>query len=340
MKIIFVMIYCFGVCAIACAQETCAEKLFRANQYYEKGQLNEAIELAQGCSNEENSTSERWQSYRLLAMAYLATGDHGEAKKAAENMLEINPKYTPSKTKDPVELANLLKEINIIPKFILGVAGTAGTNLTVVDLQGTYNAAESKKEYTPKGSWQIGLTAGYNWNKIISIQSGLIASSNRYNIDYRVDDWDMHLEERLTYLTVPLLARFVTKEELKTLRFFLDAGGFVGFLTSASTDISRKNAVTLEGKEELNLDATQRRNKIEYGLLYGGGMMKRIGQINLALDVRYYLSYANITNEENRYKNSNLLYGYYYIDDDLRLNNLAISLSVIYNVNYKVIRGK
>jgi hypothetical protein len=33
-----------------------------------------------------------------------------------------------------------------------------------------------------------------------------------------------------------------------------------------------------------------------------------------------------------------LLYGYYYIDDDLRLNNLAISLSFIYSVNYKVIK--
>jgi tetratricopeptide (TPR) repeat protein len=320
------------------AQESCSEKLFRANQLYEKGQLNEALEIANSCLQKENSTSDRWQAYRLLAMVYLATGEQDEARNAAEEMLQINPKYEPSKVKDPVELVKLLKGITIIPKFTFGLATSIGGNITFVNVSGSYNGAEYTKDYTSKASWQAGVTSGYNWNEIISLQSGIIASSNKYNVDYSAGNWHMQLEERLIYLMAPLYARFKTKEEIKGFRFFSDVGGYIGFLSAASTDISRKNEVTMDSKVELDLDAKQRRNKMEYGLLAGVGTIKKIGPINLALDIRYYFSYANITNKGNRYNNSNLLYGYYYIDDDLRLNNLAISLSFIYSVNYKVIK--
>jgi tetratricopeptide (TPR) repeat protein len=322
------------------AQESCSEKLFKANQLYEKGQLDEALAIANSCLQKENSTSDRWQAYRLLAMVYLATGEQAEAKNAAEEMLQINPKYEPSKVKDPVELIKLLREITIIPKFTFGLAMSIGGNIAFVNVRGSYNGAEYTKDYTSKGSWQVGLTSGYNWNEIISLQSGIVASSSKYNVDYSVGNWQMHLEEQLIYLKVPLYARFKTKEEIKGFRFFSDVGGYIGFLSAASADISRKNEVTMDSKVELDLDAKQRRNKLEYGLLAGVGTTKKVGPVNLALDIRYYLSYANITNQGNRYNNSNLLYGYYYIDDDLRLNNLAISLSVIYSVNYKVIKSQ
>lgn len=340
MRSVITTLCCLLICNHLVAQESCVEILFKANQHYEKGQLNEAIEMAGGCTREENSASERWQAFRLLTMAYIAAGENKKARKSAEQMLDINPEYTASKVKDPVELINLLKTITIIPKFTLGLATTIGGNLTFVDLVGTYNGAEYQKKYTSKGSWQIGLTTGYNWNKVISLQSGLIVSSKRFDIEYAVSNWDIKLEEQLTYMTVPLVARFMTKEEIKSIRFFADAGGFIGFLTSASTDITRKNKVDQVEVSEINLNAFERRKALDYGVLYGVGATKKVSQFNIALEVRYYLSYANITNVENRYKNSKLFYGFYFIDDDVRLDNLSISFSAIYNLNYKVIKSK
>jgi hypothetical protein len=70
----------------------------------------------------------------------------------------------------------------------------------------------------------------------------------------------------------------------------------------------------------------------------GIGSTYSFRKLNLALDCTYYRSFANITNTDNRYKNENLFYDYYYIDDDLKLDNLTITLSLIYHLNYRVVK--
>ncbi|MDP1726254.1 MAG: porin family protein [Bacteroidota bacterium] len=320
------------------AQETCTEKLYRANNLYEKGKINEAIEIAKTCA-EGGSTSDKWQAYRLLALSYLVNNQPRDARKAAEKMLEINPTYKPSSLKDPTDLIRLIKSVKIIPKFTMGMAATVGGNITYPDITGTYNGADYIKIYTSERSWQLGVLLGYNMNEIISINSGLMSSSKIYNISYKIADWNIKVKESLTYLGIPLFARFVSKPLYK-FRGFVDAGAYTGKLLSATSDFLRSNSVSNESFATNNLNSEQRTNNWEYGLFYGGGVMYNLGQVNIALDVRYYLSYANITNEDNRYENESLFYNYYFIDDNLRLDNLAVSLSLIYNVNYKVIKGK
>lgn len=323
------------------AQESCTEKLYHANNLYEKGQIAEAIEIAKTCATSVNSATEQWQAYRLLAMAYLVNNQQKDARKSAEKMLELNPTYKPSTLKDPAELISLLESVKIIPKFSMGLAATVGGINTKPIVTGTYNGANYKKNYSSKNSWQLGLMMGYNINEIISLHTGLLATSKSFSIKYKVENFDFEVNERLTYLDVPLFARFSTFP-VKKFQFFADAGAYAGRLASAQSDFTFNNSASSEIKSIKNLNAMDRRNKWEYGFLMGGGALYKIGQVNVTLDIRYFLSaYSNnITNTDNRYKNDNLFYNYYYIDDDLRLNTLAVSLSLIYNVNYKVVKGK
>lgn len=321
------------------AQESCTEKLYRANNLYEKGKINEAIELAKTCAEGSNSTSDQWQAYRLLAMAYLADNQTGAARKAAEKMLEINPTYKPSTLKDPTELIRLIRSIKVIPKFSMGMAATFGGNSTLPNITETFNGANYTKSYSSEASWQLGVMLGYTLNEIISLHSGLFASSKIYTIAYKSGDWEINTKEKMSYLDLPLFARFATKP-IKNVSFFADAGAYIGTLLSSQSDFKRYNSVTLETASSVNLNSESRRTNWEYGLLYGMGAMYNFGQVCLALDVKYYLSYANITNTTNRYKNENLFYNYYFIEDNIRLDNLAVSLSLIYNVNYKVLKNK
>ncbi|MFM9943940.1 MAG: hypothetical protein ACKVQB_01775, partial [Bacteroidia bacterium] len=57
-------------------------------------------------------------------------------------------------------------------------------------------------------------------------------------------------------------------------------------------------------------------------------------------DVNYQYSLTNINNADNRLKNENLIYNYFYIDDDLRLNNLTFSLGYTFYLSYFVQRSK
>ncbi len=323
------------------AQESCTEKLYHANTLYEKGQINEAIDIAKTCATSTNSPAEQWQAYRLLAMAYLANGQQKEARKAAEKMMELNPTYQPSTLKDPAELIRLLESVKVIPKFTFGLAATAGGINTKPRITTTYNGANYTKKYSSKNSWQVGFMMGYNLNEIISIHSGLLASSKKYDINYSLVDNEINVNERLTYLDIPLYARFSTLP-VKKFRFFADAGAYAGRLSSAESDFKIINNMSGETKSQNNLNAMDRKNKWENGFLMGAGVLYKYRSVNVALDATYYLSaYSNnITNTDNRYKNENLFYNYYYIDDDLRLNCLAFSVSMFYSINYKVIKKK
>lgn len=336
---IFQLLICLLLAGIVHAQETCTEKLYHANLLYEKGQLKEAIEIAKSCADGNTTKNEKWLAYRLLSMVYLAGNQSYDARKAAEKMLELNPTYKPSSIKDPVELVRLIKSIKVIPRFSIGLAGTVGSNFTFVQITGTYNGADYQKKYTAQSSWQLGVITGYHINELISLHSGLTASSRAYNIDYSVPGWDISISENLSYLGVPLFARF-NSQYWKKIRAFADAGAYAGRLLRATSDFSRTNTITNTTESTIGLSSENRRANWEYGMFYGAGVMYKLGSLNLAVDVRYYLSYANITKTTNRYQHDNLFHNYYFFDDDLRLDNLAISFSLIYDVNYKVIKSR
>jgi tetratricopeptide (TPR) repeat protein len=321
------------------AQESNSEKLYKANLLYEKGKIDEAIIIAESCISDSATTTDQWQAYRLLSMAYLAQGDNLEARNTVEKMVELNPTYKPSKIKDPTELVKLIRSVKVIPKFTMGLAVTIGGNITSPHITKTFNGADYSKDYSSKSSWQFGLVTGYHMNEIISLHAGLKATSKKFEIDYQVDDWKINVKENLTYLDVPVFARFTSKQ-WNGISALADVGGYAGYLVTASNSFSRTNSVLNFEKREENLNAKQRMNNWEYGLFYGAGASYKIKNVHLVLDLRYYLSYANITNEDNRYADERLFYSYYFFDDNLRLNNLAISLSLIYNVNYKVIKAK
>ena len=319
------------------AQESCTEKLYKANNLYEKGQITDAIDIANSCATKTNSKSDKWQAYRLLALSYLVTNQTTEARKTADKMLDLNPTYNPSYLKDPIELINLLKSVKIIPKFSIGTSATIGLNFTNPRITTTFNGANytNPKTYTSQNYWQAGIIMGYNFNENFSLHSGLMATSKNYNIKYK-HFYDIIINERLSYLETPLFVRG-TSQSVKGFRFFADAGAFVGRLVSAQSDF--KSVVDKdETNSAQNINSESRRMNWEYGILGGVGTSYSFSKFSMALDCRYYRSLSNITNTDNRYNNDKLFYNYFYIDDDLKLDNIAISLGLIYYVNYKVIK--
>ena len=87
------------------------------------------------------------------------------------------------------------------------------------------------------------------------------------------------------------------------------------------------------------ISSIDRKNRGEFGILAGVGVNQKIKNTTISLEINYMkgLGY-NVTNAEQRYDNQELFMDYFYWDDDLRLDNLGISVSWIFNINYKVIK--
>jgi hypothetical protein len=321
------------------AQESCQEKLLKASNYYESGNLTAAINIANSCAVDTKLTSERWQAYRLQAMAYLANGQGAEARKAAEEMLTLNPNYTPSVLKDPSDLIRLLQSIKVIPKLSIGLALTIGGNIPFQTVTTTYDVTEAIKKYSKENSFQFGIHAGYNINSYLSLNMGLLASSNKMIMEYVTFNSSIKVEETFNYLSVPLTSR-VTFLNTKRFRPFGEVGLFAAYLLNSSNNFYKLDTLQETQSKVVRLESTQRRNRWNYGPVLGVGFLYRINNVYLSLDARYFMGLPNITKEETRFDFASLYNTYYYTDDDFTLSNLTISIGVRYGLTYRVVKQK
>jgi len=330
----------FFISSATLKAQNCLENLYSANKLLDIGKTEECIALVTPCCNAANDESVRWQAYRLMSIAHLLKGNSDSSKIYAENMLDINPTYKPNLLKDPKDFIKQLNSIVVIPKFTLGLAFSLGTNSTFASIPKGYVVSDYNKTYTTtKNSFQFGTNIGLYLNPKLALDIGLLATGKKYNIDYSFSNWNVNVKERLTYIDIPLTAKYIFNPKDK-IRAFVQGGVFGGYLIYSSNDFE-SNYVPSEQKYQLTkLNSLDRRNRLNVGVTGGIGAFYKIKSGHVSLQANYYRSFSNITNSNTRYSYPDQIYTYYYIDDDIILHNLAISAGYIHNLNYKVYRTK
>ena len=114
-------------------------------------------------------------------------------------------------------------------------------------------------------------------------------------------------------------------------------GGYLGYLLQASASFY---SYDYSGSEEINLeniDAMGRRNRLDYGLIAGCGLLKAFSWGEIDLIGRYNYSMGNIADEDTRYDYPTLASEYYHLDDDLILSRLSVQVGVSFYLNHKVL---
>ncbi|MDA9564118.1 outer membrane beta-barrel protein, partial [Flavobacteriales bacterium] len=106
------------------------------------------------------------------------------------------------------------------------------------------------------------------------------------------------------------------------------AGASIGYLFSSNSTFSRSyiskaNLASVSGPQE---DRKIQRNTFNYWTYGGIGISYQVPLGNIFLDVRYNLGLRNMTNEINRYVNPTILYKYLYVDDNFKLDDMAITV--------------
>lgn len=322
---------------MAQAEPTFAEILIKANKAYESGNLTEAADLAKSCSFKKALISDRWKAHRLLAMVYLASNETDLAREAAENMLELNPTYKPSYLKDPAELVKLLKNITVIPKFSLGLALSVGTNTTIPVIDKSYIVSDYRKTYNAHNSFQIGASIGYTINRHLSTELGLQATRKAYGISYEMANYKVEVEEKLTYIEMPLVLKYHIMPTHR-INYFVHGGVFGGYLISGFNNFQSTYLPTNEQFEFVNVSTTPRRKRLNGGIVLGGGVSYKVKDGQLFAYVNYFHSFTGIVQPDTRYRYNELVYDYYYIDDDITLNQFSFGIGYSFYLNYKVIK--
>lgn len=312
--------------------------LLEAASKYNRGAFTEVIDITDEIQD-SGRTSIIFQKYRLRALSQIAFAENEAALESVKQMLEINPTYKFNPITDPDELNLLLKRLKVIPKLNLGLSISIGSNTTYAKVVELYNVSRAPKIYTSNNTRVISIDGGYNFNNRSGIGISLVNAEKEYSVDYQVNDFNINLTERLSYIDFPVYYK-LKLYEIDKISFIAHVGGYIGYLYRANNQISSLNAQSNSMHEIRSFSAVKRKSKWNFGGVLGGSVLYDFRKGSLVLNCMYYNGFHNTTNTNVRYSNPQLLHDFYYVDDDLRLNNLSISLGYIINLNYQIERKK
>ncbi|MCP5101982.1 MAG: hypothetical protein GY950_01320, partial [bacterium] len=124
----------------------------------------------------------------------------------------------------------------------------------------------------------------------------------------------------------------------KKLKPYLQIGGFFRVGTTAFKSMAlfiTEPGVTRYPKTVKNISIENQIAKYNSGFVIGAGIRYQIRDIHLALEVNYKHAFNNIVNEAGRWGNSELLYHYYDVFDDMKVKSLDVSFKVLFPISFK-----
>jgi outer membrane protein W len=262
--------------------------------------------------------------------------------------------YNNSKKNSPGALAKKKTNNTFLNKqFWLGFK--AGTNLTEAKIDQAYtilvptNYTASKKKYEKfnrLGSQATVEVTFYTRGFSISLQPTYRHSSFEYSNAYEWIDTEIPTNrlvldyrqiQSTDHVELPLLLKYDIAGS--KLRPFVQAGVFYAMLVNANKSIEVKGTDYASGgvneftNEPVLVGAEDIFAKNYWGITAGVGVNYNLGNVRLIFETNYRMGMSLANSTTNRYKNDRLA-GVGDALDDVKLNNIVISLGCLFPMRY------
>jgi opacity protein-like surface antigen len=315
------------------AQNDCVFKLDEAQNSYEEGVFQSIPDLLLPCMERGFNKDEKLRAYKLLILTYLFDD---QQDKAEELMLEFLGKYPEYQitAADPVEFQHLFEDYQTIPVYSFGI--TLGGNFTdamFIQSFGVGNLNDYDADYKPSG---LGFQVGFRVNRYLmermEISAELTFTQNKTQYSSSLYNFtSISKTETSSSLSLPLSVTYDFPFRLVTP--YVRGGISMDYLVSSSALFNRTYSENI-GLTEVTgpeIDLTPNRKQFYTSFLLGGGVKYNLSNGYLVLDLRTNLGLYNFVNEDNRYAidSHELIYKYYYVDDDFILNRLYFSVGYV-----------
>ena len=321
------------------AQSDCSKKLKEAQLMLDRGNLYEIPAKLETCLSSGFTKEEKTKAYVLMTESYLYLGENKKAEETYLAMLKLKPLYAPYED-DPVEMHDYHERFTTKPLFNFPNIKT-GFNRTYVGVINDYSL-NSKEGYKESYSSMMGLDVGLGGD--VNLVQGLYFSAyltyRQKKFNYQSELLEDHLvsfNEFQQWLELPLSISFSPEKWKSKLTPYASVGFAFGFLLrSTAVEIRRENTneeideKAITGSDVVLTSSENNQRKRNYNsAIFTIGAKYRLKEKYLALDVSYQYGFKNIIRTENQYNNQEMIYKYGYVDDDFRINNIAVSLTFI-----------
>lgn len=183
-------------------------------------------------------------------------------------------------------------------------------------------------------SFATGFSLLYHFNDHFSLKTNLLyeRKGNRINYFYQELPFpknDIYIKEELEtqfsldYLTLPVLVRYSLGKQK---HFFVNAGGYVGYLLEAKGRSTEVPKVWQRSESEI----TDKFSRLDFGLVAGiGGQINLKNNIILSIELRNSLGLQNIGKEDNENYQGGLIIK----KDGLSTNSTSMLIGLSYRLS-------
>ena len=317
------------------AQQNCADILKNAEKNFDDGKIFDVFNLLQPCIENGFSKADKIRAYKLIILSDLYADDIMHAEKYIVKLLLLDPDQELDYENDPKEYINLMEQFRRDPIYSIGAV--VGPNLSFVYVTQPNNLDTSLKSYTPKLSFNFGITTEFlikkGWQ--FGAEAHFLSLSYAYT-DTKFGFASSKYSENLSYLSIPLML----KKEFGAKRFKLYTS--LGFnskllLSSKSSSTRTQFAGNTFSVEDLGIKQSRLRKRFVFEGLIGIGIKQRVGPGSLIIDSKFNLALSNTIklNQLDKAQSNDtdarpILWSSYHIDDLLTLNYFSINIGYSY----------
>lgn len=322
----FVLAFILLLSAKVVAQTSCEATLTNAQAEFDAGRFHAVPALLKECLEKEQNRKWQERAHLLLAETYLLLEDAEMADQSFLNVLKANPEFETDEKRDPIDLVYLSKKFTSTPIF--SVNTRLGLNASFIRVINDYKAAPQRnpsENYSYEFGWQAGIGGSYHYNQNWS--AGI-------EVNYQVTSFEhitkgMFLDAnnilvfrgRQNWLNIPLLFRFDTGA--KGLRPYVFGGYAANLLLRDHSDL------VMDGDTESpNYSYGYKRKSFTSSVIAGGGLKYKWGLRYLFGEVRYSVGLNNLALQDTRVDAVN--FEWPYVNDDVRMDNLYVSVGYIH----------
>jgi len=313
--------------------------------------------------------------FKMVGNTHIILDQPGEAQPYIQDFLSLQPFYRDNPDPDDlIRFSEAIDSLQVFPKWKVGFR--AGLNLTTIDPKKRFDILDFgtepvDKEYVENifrlndlEFVQLSEIMGFNlglilerslWSKntSVSFQPGFSKVKFKYQIIYQdLGDLTFEATQKISYFDLPIIAKYRFMVSKKVSPFVL-AGIYSRVLLNSNKEMSSAfqpdpSNPTLITRETPETPVSSLMNDFSGGFIVGAGVswnwrkndIDFFKRSSLNFEIRYLNSWNNANDADNRFMNNNLsdvfLYEFYDVMDDIRLNNLEFSVSLLYDLNYNV----
>ena len=317
-----------------------ATEEFNAGHFYSvPGILNECLTAF--------NRDQKQRANLLLTQTYLLLDDPIGAQRSFLDILWANPEFVPDEQLHAIDIVYLSKRFTATPRFSWFVGG--GSNVSPVRVILDLSTAENENEkYTLRAGYHFGVGGEYSYNDHFRVRAEVNFRQTSYQSQVfgQFGNDVKTFTDRQTWLNVPVYVCY--SDNRGKYRPYGYAGFAISNMFGDNATIALRRVDGQGDEMEIfevqseGLNFTERRNKMNQSVIFGGGVKYKFGLDYLFAEVRYSAGLKNIVNPDHSYGNPTVdptsgewiesftpVSEYTHVDDYLRLDNVAFTVGFL-----------